>query len=309
MQVRTFDKYVNLHFYTTPVITTSFGPAFSQATKAVKSIITPDVGRKPTIRVLGKWVTKLDIQQMEIRVTNLLVDEPLSNFGSIVKPGYVTLEAGYRGGLDTSIAGQIINSYQETPGPDGITVFVMQLGRYDDWISATLARNYSAGALLPSVLQDVCSALGVNLRYSDNLDKGLTLPHPINHSGLAKDLLYRLAQAFIHYDSEGNFDGLRLMPIGNDLFAFPGDRGTGQIYQLDYVSFAKHNAAGFDIQAPWIPSVRPMDTVKVDPRYFRQDIGGSISTPGNLFVVYSVQFEFCTDDDTNQMTLTTVGAA
>lgn len=297
-----FDKYVNLHFYTTPI---------NQAgQQAVKSIITPDGGRKPTIRLSGRWISSELIQRMEIRVTNLLVDEPLSDFGTAENPGFVSIEAGYKNSLSTTIKGKINNSFQEQPGPDGITCFEMLVGNYTDWTQRTIKRNYLKGALLIDCLQDICSVLNISLQYSPNLSPSLSLPHGVNFNGLAKDLLNVLTQMFYSYDPTAmRLNGLRLAPIGSDLLAFPADTGTGTVYQLDYVSHASHVARGFDIQAPWIPTIRPMDTVRVNPSYFRQDLGGSLVSLGNLFVVFMIQFEFCTDDDTNMMTLMTVGSS
>jgi hypothetical protein len=296
VKINLFDKYVNLHFY-------------SEGDTSARSIFTPDSGRKPSIRISGKWVTSVDIQSMEIRVANLLVDRPLSQFGSLNRPGYMSLEAGYRGGLDTTIKGKIQNSYQEIPGPDGITVFQMLMGRFTEWVTATIAANWLKGTRLSDVLGELCSQLNVGLRYSQTLSQSITLPHNLDFTGAAKDLLYVLQQMFLSYDpTTGALTGLKLMPVGHDLIACPFDKGTGTVHQLDFVSHAKHLASGFDIQAPWVPAVRPMDQVRINPRYFRQDLGGSLVQPGNVFTVYMVQFEFATDDDTNMMTLMTAGS-
>lgn len=293
MQVVLFDKYVNLNFY------------LSSGT-VLQTIATPAVGPKPSIRISGKWTTSSDVQGIEIRVTNLLVDRPLSDYGTGRLPGYVSVEAGYRGGLSTAIKGKVVNSYQETPGPDGVTVFEVLLGQYEEWTRNTIQRNYAAGTLMKTVLADLCSALNLNLLYA--ADPTLNLPHSFSFTGLAKDALYRLQQMFVHYTSDGLFDGLRLIPLSHDLIACSARYGTGVVHQLDYVSHAKHNAAGFDIMAPWDPSIRPYDKIRVDPKYFRQDFGGSLVQAGNLFLVLFVQFEFASDDDTNMMTLMAVGS-
>jgi hypothetical protein len=70
-----------------------------------------------------------------------------------------------------------------------------------------------------------------------------------------------------------------------------------------------HTGYGFEIQAPWVPSIRPDDFVIIDARYFRQTLGGAQVVPGELFKVVKVSFDFCTTDDTNMMTVTTVEQA
>ena len=222
----------------------------------LKSIITPAQGPKPDIRISGTWVTQNIVQQLEIRVTNLEVDEPLSDFGTLDKPGYVELEAGYFGQTHTSIKGHIINSFQETPGPDGITTFQMLVGYFNRWTTATLSKNYLAGTLLKSILGDVCAQLGLNLVYCPSLSPTLNIIRSVSHNGLAKDLLDKLKMVASAYNSAGCTrpadPAVRRQPL-----AFAGQAGTGVAWQLDYVSNASHKASGFDIQAPWVPSVRP----------------------------------------------------
>jgi hypothetical protein len=293
MQQTLFDKYVNLHLRT------------SDGTEEL-SIITPDDGMKPTIRVKGEMKTQNYIQDMEVRVTNLRTARPLSDYGTIVHPGYIAIEAGYRNGLDTLIKGQVINSFQETPGPDGVTTLQMLYGIYTDWLSKTINKNYGAGSVLEDVVADIASTLNLNLRYAAAAH---SLPRSVSFNGKCKDLLDKLSQMFFAYDNDGRFVGVRIMPIGHDLVCWDAQGGTGVVHKLDFVTNASHFARGFDIVAPWVPSIRPGDQVQVDPSYFRQDLGGSAVETGNLFTVYSIAFEFCTDDDTNQMTLMTLGAA
>ncbi len=304
MQQRLFDKYVNIRFYpNNAVVEGNAGPR-----QTVKSILTPAQGPKPDIRLSGTWVTQNIVQQMEIRIVNLEVDEPLSDFGTLDRPGYVEIEAGYVGQTHTSIKGHIINSFQETPGPDGITTFQMLIGFFNQWTTATLSKNYPKGTSLRAILSDVCAALGLNLVYCPSLSPNLNVQRSLSHNGLAKDLLDKLKMMFVSYDESALFDGLQLLPFGDSLLAFAGQAGTGIAWQLDYVSNASHKASGFDIQAPWVPSVRPGDTVIVNPAFFRQDLGGSTVSPGNRFVAFLVEFEFDTVDETNMMTILTVGA-
>jgi hypothetical protein len=293
VETKLFDKYVNLHLRT------------SDGTEEL-SIITPDSGMKPTIRLKGEWKTQNYIQDMEVRVTNLRTARPLSDYGTIVKPGYIAIEAGYRKGLDTLIKGQVINSFQETPGPDGVTTLQMLYGKYTDWLSTTVSKNYAAGTSLQVIIEDLASALGMNPKYAASAH---TLPRSVALYGKCKDALDKLAQMFFAYDNDGRFVGVRIMPIGHDLVCWDAQAGTGVVHKLDFVTNASHFARGFDIVAPWVPSLRPGDQVQVDPSYFRQDLGGSAVSQGDKFTVYSIAFEFCVDDDTNSMTLMTVGAA
>ena len=301
-----FDKRINLYFYRTgtPAVTNlGVAGAPRAADRTVASIVTPETGRKQTIRLKGGMVGQDMLQQLEIEVTNFTTDVPLSDYRTVL------VEAGYKGAMWAAFSGEIVNSFRESPGPDGVTTFQMTVGNFTDWMTKTLTAVYSAGVPLRTVLNDVAQKLGLTLKYL--AAESLTMPVGISHNGLAKDLIVKLRSVFSNrYTTHGDFDGLVVRPDGPNLIAYQGDKGTGTIYELQYISAADRNAAGFDIQAPWIPAIRPGDTVKIDPKYFRQELGapGTLGSPaggGNLFQVIYIDFEFDTED-VNQMTLTTV---
>ena len=61
-------------------------------------------------------------------------------FGTMTLPEYDAHIKSYAKelGVDieiyhSNIEGEIVNAYQETPGPDGVTVFMLQLGLYTAW--------------------------------------------------------------------------------------------------------------------------------------------------------------------------------
>jgi hypothetical protein len=295
-----FDKQINITLRKRPGGANFSAPGqFIQNPQA--QIFTPETGRKPKINLTGKWVAQDLLQQMEIRITNFSSDVPLSDYLS------ATIDCGYRGAMHASITGQIVNSFQETPGPDGVTTFQMMIGHFTDWMTRPLTVTYTEGTPVKTILTDACSALGINLRYHG--DPTLVTPCGFMFNGMAKDVFPKIRQLFYRRDSNGNLVGLMIMPFGDDLVVWTAGKGTENVYRLDFITHAKHNAAGFDIQAPWIPTIHPGDFVQVEPKFFRQDFGGSLVQPGNLFQVYMLQFELDTVDDINRMTLLTLGAA
>ena len=264
---------------------------------------TPPTGRKPSIRLNGTFVAQLVVMHVDIRIWNFTSDLPLSSYKK------VKVTAGYADDFHATISGVIMNSFRETPGPDGITVFQMLVGLGEDWVTTTINRTFPAGQTLDGVLRDVCSVLGLTLK--NYADPTLALKVPIAWNGTAKNLLDKLSDLFKDYDADsGAFIGLRMVPFGDDLIVYRGDQGTGVVHELKYIAHAMHVGRGVDVQGPWIPTIRPGDTVKVDPKYFRQDISGAASgTPGSLFNVFMLEFAFATDTDENMMTLLTVGAS
>ena len=282
-----FDKIINLRMY--------------REDGSVVTIETPATGRKPSIRISGTLVTQDIMQQIELRITNFVSDQPLDQYK------YITIEAGYRTGVTVGFRVQVLVAFQELPGPDGVTCFTCLLGDIDSWRTTTFSGKYTAGSLLKNVLQDVASQMGMDLEYS--ADETLQLKIDIYQNGLAKDLFPKLIRNFTSYTADGAYSGIRIAPYGNKILCFNANKGTGVVHVLNFIAHAKHSAKGYDIQAPWVPPARPGDSLQIDPKYFRQDFGGSQVAAGNLFQIYSVAFEFATDDDTNQMTVLTVGAA
>lgn len=288
--ITVFDKQVNLYLY--------------RADGTLVAITTLPTGRKVSIRLTGEMVAQDVIQQMDIRVTNFTTDEPLSAYVS------VEVEVGYQGAIFARMKGAIVNSFRETPGPDGVTVFQMLTGDFDVWTQSILTGTWASGTSLNVVLLAVASALGLTLlNYAD---ESLQIPVAISHNGKAKELMKKLLSMFETYDANKVFTGLVVRPDGKNLIAYTQGRGTGIVHQLALISSASRNAAGFDIQAPWDPSLRPGDTVQVNPVAFSQQLGspGSLGNPDSiatLFQVIHVGFSFDTDGDENMMTVTTVG--
>ena len=240
LQQKLFDKRINISLYrdaTAAEVSSSAG-AFN-VDQTVRTIIIPETGRKPNIRLSGKMVAQTTIQQMELRITNFFTDVPLSEYKKVV------LEAGYANSLRVAMKGEILNSFTEQPGPDGVTFFQVMVGQFTDWMSKTLSTTFNEGTPFESVLKTVANALG--LTAISFAATGQVLPFPLSYNGLAKEWLEKL---------KGVFPAIIIKPDGSNLIAYQLDRGgTGIVYVLDFVSDVKKNAAGFDIQAPWIPSI------------------------------------------------------
>ena len=86
---------------------------------------------------------------------------------------------------------------------------------------------------------------------------------------------------------------------------YVNDIGKGKdtlVKNIDYVTSARKDAGGFTINAPWIPSLRPYDVVKLNPQYFSQDSGGANVTK-KQFTILNINFDFATCDKINNMVM------
>ena len=285
-----FDKTIDITFF--------------YADGTFDKVVCPPTGRKPTIRLKGTLYSQSDLLQVELRLTNLYVPQPLSAYKR------VKVTAGYKGNLQYAFTGSIHLAFQELPGPDGVTVFQLLLGNLDTWRGTFISTVYFKGQQLRDVLIEVAGEMGLTLTY--DADPGLALKVDVPWNSYAKDLIVHLKDLFTSYDTDTHAKtGIEISPIGDKLICYTCGKGrTGQtIWKPDFISHARSQASGFEIQGPWIPQLLPGDLIYVDPEFFRQDFGGAIVGHGNTFVVYLVDFDFCTTDDTNSMSLLTLGTA
>ena len=153
-------------------------------------------------------VAQTTIQQMELRITNFFTDVPLSEYKKVV------LEAGYANSLRVGMKGEILNSFTEQPGPDGVTFFQVMVGQFTDWMSKTSSTTFNEGTPFESVLKTVANALG--LTAISFAATGQVLPFPLSYNGLAKEWLEKL---------KGVFPAIIIKPDGSNLIAYQLDRG------------------------------------------------------------------------------------
>jgi hypothetical protein len=246
----------------------------------------PDKGRKPAISIKGKFVQADIIQEIELRMTNFYPKKSLSDYTNL------RITAGYKNNLQTKIEGVILNSYQESPPPDGVTVFEIITGDLVKFTTETINKNYSANTSLSTILQDVADSLGLTLK--SNI-RNVTVPVAYQFNGLAKDLLHKI---------KTNFPTVVIRPEGTMLYVFDEADGTGVVHNLEYIKNAKKDGFGFTITCPWNPAIKPGDNVMANPKYYKASIGSSGITGGQFYVV-SVDFEFDTCGEINTMNILT----
>jgi len=308
-----FDKVIRVYLYYQSAPANSGLGAYSglydvidcpPAGAGITQIGNGVTGRKPTIRIKGSLVSQDTLTQVELRITNLYVSQPLSSYK------YMRVEAGYRGNMQTFFQGQIKLAYQELPGPDSVTLFQLFLGNVDSWLNTTFSGSYSAGTPLSSVLADIAQRFG-GLTVQNSASPSLAMKALLPHTGFLKDILPLIKDMFASWNPvDQTKTGIELFIYGNNLVCCSSNQGNTArpITVLDFITHAKHTGAGYEIQAPWIPALIPQDLVYINPKYFRQDFGGSLITaPGNTYQIYSIDFDFCTTDQTNTMTLLTDG--
>lgn len=275
-----FDKIINL--------------TLTQKNGETSYIRFPKVGRKPTINVSGKILPSPILSDLDVRLTNLYTgDTPLDAYK------YLKFEAGYAGSLSSTIEGEVVNAYQETPGPDGITVFKMLLGGFTNWTNATMSLNWPAGIGVNTILASLANLLQITLKSS--VSDSLTTAVPWSFTGLVKDFISQISKTL----------NLTVYPAGPFLIAYGVGGSTGIIHIIKYlITPPRHEAYGYNFTAPWDPTIRPGDVCQVDTRYMRQTYGGAqIGNSQTSFIAQTISFDFGTTDETNSMIVLATAAA
>lgn len=277
-----FDKIINV--------------TLKQKTGEISYIQCPRIGRKPTINISGKILPSPILSEIDLRITNLFTgDTPLDAYK------YLKIEAGYAGDLKATIEGEVVNAYQETPGPDGITVFKMLQGYFTNWTNVTGSNQWTAGDGVNTVLGYLAGLLGLELKSTLPDSLQIAAPSGWNFTGLVKDFLIDLASRLNIY----------IYPSGPFLIVYDSKGSSGIFHTLKYfITPPRHEAYGYNLTAPWDPTIRPGDILTVDTRYMRQTYGGAqVGNSQTNFIANTISFDFGTTDETNSMIILAVAAA
>ena len=285
MNSQIYDKIINVELYERDPKT---------GASVVNKITCPLTGRKPHITFSGQMFAATAIVNHELRIKNLSLETPLTDIR------FLRVTCGYRGGIQSTIEGTVLNAYQDKPGPDGDTTFHILYGNIYTFLGNCCDGSiYAKGTPITDVFNGLISLMpGFELSDKNGILKGVTLVKDICPEGRAKDAIISLAKNYLTF--QVGFIGSSVL-ITNEKY------GSGQEYVLNYLTQAPRLDAGqMTIIAPWNPEIRALDTVLVDSKYIKQTYGGALVTDKPIkFTVLTVDFNFSTVDDTNTMTLIT----
>lgn len=257
-------------------------------TKTIR-IASPLWGRKPNINITGTFTSQDNITIFEVRIYNLYLDVDYSEVHSLV------VTCGYAGEKQTAIVGAISAMYTDSPGPDRVTVIQCTNADVGKWLTKACDISVEKGESFKTVLETISKDIGFNPPKINKVDK--TLESPFEHNGLVKDAVHKLRDLFPSV----------FIRIDSNFFSASEKSGSGTKYQIRYLSSApQFSGASVSFTSPWIPALRPEDTVQLSTSYYVQDITSMTLDKKSEFKVTSVSFEFSTIDGTNSMTVTAV---
>ncbi len=256
----------------------------------------PATGRKPNIEISGQLLPFDTLSQIEIRLVNF--------YSSREKPfTHVMVSAGYANTEHISFKGQITNIYDESPGPEKVTVIVCTTGTLTRNLSQTVSLNLTADYKLSDVLTQIKNQAGFKeeTQYESGTQdlKTLTDKATFKFDGASKDALHEVAQRFKD-NVYITFSDEKIIVVAktNKATTHPG------FINIPYLK-APLVLAGDTavIKAPWDPSVRPFSWVRADTSQYKSKAILSASIKREYYRVNSVNFNFSTVTGNNTMTL------
>jgi len=317
-----FDKGINLTFL-------EFNPANPNTPNTNKNptIVCSATGYKPKISLSGSLIVKTLFCHIELRIQNAFITFDAGHYK------YVQIQAGYQANLKAPdgsvskdipamITGQITQAYVETPGPDGITLFIILLSS-DEIFNTEFDFNYqwkTQNLTRSGVLRSLCdlmkqkSGLTYNVDLPTPLDLNATTD--INHSGSFANLVDQIVSK----------DFLLTYTLENQLLKVftQGQTSATNFYTIDKVTNTPSSLVGGQIsfQAPWLPMLRPDNIIYINPSFMKLTFGAYQTNNNNVnssivnqktgklwnyYQIIKIDFDFDTIDPVNKMIVNALG--
>lgn len=254
------------------------------------TIKTPRAGRKPNIEISGVITQKDFVSSFEIRITNLyLADKILSDYHEI------EVIAGYENKMSAGIKGTILNIYNESPGPDKVTVIQCAAASFNKWLNTTVNLELDENFKLSEAVDKITKSLNFDEAFIDSAIQSMTSPTPLKINGGAKQAVSEL---------EKLFPEIKIILSPNKISIYPKEGKTnGKNYLLPLLIQAPQFSGGVvNLIAPWQPEIFPGDTVTFSTNYYSTQTT-STDKIGNTAEVVSLEFNFSTYS-TNEMHIT-----
>ena len=160
----------------------------NEETGAEFKIECPAKGRKPNIQISGTLLPVDYMSDVEIRVVNLYIER-----GQTFQK--VRVEAGYENSMSIAFEGEITNIYDESPGPEKVTVINCTQGKIKNMLSNVIALNLEKGFTLNSALSQIAKAAELDapvITFTDTETGG----SPFTFNGTVQEALHQLSPLF-----------------------------------------------------------------------------------------------------------------
>jgi hypothetical protein len=251
-------------------------------------------GVKPFISVSAEFRPQYRVTEVIVSVQNLEYETDISKYF------YMTVEFGYLNGKSRKIRGPIMNSYIESPNPNGKTVFQMfeagfasqllqpsnilvQFNGKEKWLDS-LRKAVGAIRELPPLIENLPATPDGKTSYEDipmmniNASKSFGSPQAVinyySKIGRAIFRSYGLEPPVIYSDTDGVHVSTASRIAGN----------KKDMPELTIIKTATFTGGGISVKLPFNPEIDVMKSFFIDPRYFRGRFNAKSVMEGNHIV-------------------------
>jgi hypothetical protein len=295
-----YDKIINVTFFSNNI----------QLPK--KTLITPSFGFRPSINISGMIIANSFFCNIELRIKNAFIDFDYAPYNS------VSIDAGYSGDLFYSgMSGQITQAYIETPGPDGVTVFMIKItyqGILENYINFEFTGPGTFNQVLNKFVSDMnseLSSIGIQSNYTIYVPNELGIKQiqsNIHLSGSMSNVLVKIVEEYMQSFWSVNAQSI---VVFNKQFI-----SSKNLFEINRVTSTPRSTAPGHISftSPWLPNLRPGDCIHINPIYLKASFGTfqalknkgdnseeKLSYSPGYFSIYSISFEFDTFESINTM--------
>ena len=292
---------------------------------SVLRIAAPDAGMKPDISLSISLLPNQNCYGAVVRIKNLNTDAlEIRTWDKMV------IEAGYKG-TKVFYTCPIFSSYQESPNPDGVTVFEgVTVGVAEDILTDRQVEIWfnETEMYLEPFIRQVAKGITENIKvtiaiapelsghnYPDAPKIQLPKQKVYAQNGVAVlNWLQSIVSEFVQYVTQGTtsvfvqfIDGeLTVLPINGPTTT---PLSTESIINLDMVTSARYNGTALNVIAPWNPRLRPGDLFYMPPQFINGSRLPNAISPldyrneRNLYRCLTMNVEFATVEEINKMTV------
>lgn len=262
--------------------------------KDMKAIICPENGQKPSIEIVGQYVTGDSIPRLSVTIKNFYLDAVGKEYPKI------KISAGY-GKQKKDFVCSIFSIYQESPGPEGSTIIQCAPGELNQWLKATVNAHVDAGGSLKDAVTAISDAVeGLDSPQIDDGVANMKSETQIDFNGVAHEELRKVRKAFP--DAIISVTGNRIVCWSRKDPAPKTKRKVDFMSAPPQLTGGGKNATAAVITAPWDPDMRCGDLVEFPTKYYGGRSGNVTKESETMTIVaYSVQFQFSTTGNANKM--------
>ena len=249
----------------------------------------PVRGRKPNIQISGTLLPVDYMGEVEISIINLYIEKGRT-FQKVI------IEAGYENSMSVAFEGEITNIYDESPGPEKVTVITCTQCRLSNLMGETISLDLAEGFSLSSALKQITDAAKLDPPIVPQEMAGVTSSAPFTFNGTVQEAIHEI---------KGLFPGVYFLFTDKTIKVTTPEFTGSDVPKIIEFLQAPPQVTGTTviIKAPWDPGIKPGDVVSIRNVSYVTRGSISVGTLVSKYLINSIEFRFSSVQGANSMTL------